>query len=211
MKSNAFNEFDVLYNAAGGLSLYTLDDIDTQDLGRVRRRQLQRVGHLQRQRRRPLHRRRAPRAHLQEDLRRPDRFADAGQPGRRRRRRRTPTWAGCAEPHRHQVHAETRLRLEAGAGAQPVRHRVARLQGRHVRSAHGPGRQPEQRRLADQAQGRQSGRSHRVRTGPQVEHERRPPADQCRPCSTPTTRTCRSLVRSRPTTPPATSTASPAR
>jgi iron complex outermembrane receptor protein len=30
MKSNAFNEFDVLYNAAGGLSLYTLDDIDTK-------------------------------------------------------------------------------------------------------------------------------------------------------------------------------------
>lgn len=29
MKANAFNEFDVLYNAAGGLSLYTLDDIDT--------------------------------------------------------------------------------------------------------------------------------------------------------------------------------------
>ena len=30
MKSNAFNEFDVLYNAAGGLSLYTRDDIDTK-------------------------------------------------------------------------------------------------------------------------------------------------------------------------------------
>ncbi|MES2757102.1 MAG: TonB-dependent receptor [Pseudomonadota bacterium] len=30
MKSNAFNEFDVLYNAAGGLSLYTKDDIDTK-------------------------------------------------------------------------------------------------------------------------------------------------------------------------------------
>jgi iron complex outermembrane receptor protein len=30
MKSNAFNEFDVLYNAAGGLSLYTLDDIDSK-------------------------------------------------------------------------------------------------------------------------------------------------------------------------------------
>jgi iron complex outermembrane receptor protein len=30
MKTNAFNEFDVLYNAAGGLSLYTLDDIDTK-------------------------------------------------------------------------------------------------------------------------------------------------------------------------------------
>jgi iron complex outermembrane receptor protein len=30
MKANAFNEFDVLYNAAGGLSLYTLDDIDTK-------------------------------------------------------------------------------------------------------------------------------------------------------------------------------------
>ena len=30
MKSNAFNEFDVLFNAAGGLSLYTLDDIDTK-------------------------------------------------------------------------------------------------------------------------------------------------------------------------------------
>ncbi|MDO9075130.1 MAG: TonB-dependent receptor [Rubrivivax sp.] len=29
MRANAFNEFDVLYNAAGGLSLYTLDDIDT--------------------------------------------------------------------------------------------------------------------------------------------------------------------------------------
>ncbi len=28
MKTNAFNEFDVLYNAAGGLALYTLDDID---------------------------------------------------------------------------------------------------------------------------------------------------------------------------------------
>ncbi len=30
MKANAFNEFDVLYNALGGLSLYTLDDIDTK-------------------------------------------------------------------------------------------------------------------------------------------------------------------------------------
>jgi iron complex outermembrane receptor protein len=30
MKANAFNEFDVLYNAAGGLSLYTLDDIDSK-------------------------------------------------------------------------------------------------------------------------------------------------------------------------------------
>ncbi len=30
MKANAFNEFDVLYNAAGGLSLYTMDDIDTR-------------------------------------------------------------------------------------------------------------------------------------------------------------------------------------
>jgi iron complex outermembrane receptor protein len=30
MKTKAFNEFDVLYNAAGGLSLYTLDDIDTK-------------------------------------------------------------------------------------------------------------------------------------------------------------------------------------
>jgi iron complex outermembrane receptor protein len=30
MKTNAFNEFDVLYNAAGGLSLYTLDDIDSK-------------------------------------------------------------------------------------------------------------------------------------------------------------------------------------
>ena len=30
MKANAFNEFDVLLNAAGGLSLYTLDDIDTK-------------------------------------------------------------------------------------------------------------------------------------------------------------------------------------
>ncbi len=30
MKANAFNEFDVLYNAAGGLALYTLDDIDTK-------------------------------------------------------------------------------------------------------------------------------------------------------------------------------------
>ncbi len=29
MKANAFNEFDVLYNVSGGLSLYTLDDIDT--------------------------------------------------------------------------------------------------------------------------------------------------------------------------------------
>jgi iron complex outermembrane receptor protein len=28
MKTNAFNEFDVLYNAAGGLALYTMDDID---------------------------------------------------------------------------------------------------------------------------------------------------------------------------------------
>ena len=30
MKTNAFNEFDVLYNAAGGLSLLTRDDIDTK-------------------------------------------------------------------------------------------------------------------------------------------------------------------------------------
>ena len=30
MKSNAFNEFDVLFNASGGLSLYTLDDVDTK-------------------------------------------------------------------------------------------------------------------------------------------------------------------------------------
>ncbi|GAB3471345.1 TonB-dependent receptor [Massilia terrae] len=30
MKANAFNEFDVLYNALGGLSLYTRDDIDTK-------------------------------------------------------------------------------------------------------------------------------------------------------------------------------------
>ena len=30
MKANAFNEFDVLANLAGGLSLYTLDDIDTK-------------------------------------------------------------------------------------------------------------------------------------------------------------------------------------
>ncbi len=30
MRANAFNEFDVLYNAAGGLSLYTRDDIDTR-------------------------------------------------------------------------------------------------------------------------------------------------------------------------------------
>lgn len=30
MKANAFNEFDVLYNALGGLSLYTMDDIDTK-------------------------------------------------------------------------------------------------------------------------------------------------------------------------------------
>ncbi len=30
MRTNAFNEFDVLYNAAGGLSLYTLDDIDSR-------------------------------------------------------------------------------------------------------------------------------------------------------------------------------------
>ncbi len=30
MKANAFNEFDVLFNAAGGLSLYTRDDIDTR-------------------------------------------------------------------------------------------------------------------------------------------------------------------------------------
>jgi iron complex outermembrane receptor protein len=30
MKSNAFNEFDVLFNAGGGLSLYTRDDIDSK-------------------------------------------------------------------------------------------------------------------------------------------------------------------------------------
>jgi iron complex outermembrane receptor protein len=30
MDSNAFNEFDVLFNAAGGLSLYTKDDIDSK-------------------------------------------------------------------------------------------------------------------------------------------------------------------------------------
>ncbi len=30
MKANAFNEFDVLFNAAGGLSLYTRDDIDSK-------------------------------------------------------------------------------------------------------------------------------------------------------------------------------------
>jgi iron complex outermembrane receptor protein len=30
MEANAFNEFDVLYNALGGLSLYTLDDVDTK-------------------------------------------------------------------------------------------------------------------------------------------------------------------------------------
>jgi iron complex outermembrane receptor protein len=30
MKANAFNEFDVLFNALGGLSLYTMDDIDTR-------------------------------------------------------------------------------------------------------------------------------------------------------------------------------------
>jgi len=30
MKTNAFNEFDVLYNAAGGLSLLTRDDIDSK-------------------------------------------------------------------------------------------------------------------------------------------------------------------------------------
>jgi iron complex outermembrane receptor protein len=30
MKANAFNEFDVLFNSAGGLSLYTLDDVDTR-------------------------------------------------------------------------------------------------------------------------------------------------------------------------------------
>jgi iron complex outermembrane receptor protein len=30
MKANAFNEFDVLYNAAGGLALYTLDDINSK-------------------------------------------------------------------------------------------------------------------------------------------------------------------------------------
>ena len=30
MRANAFNEFDVLYNALGGLSLYTRDDIDTK-------------------------------------------------------------------------------------------------------------------------------------------------------------------------------------
>ncbi len=30
MSANAFNEFDVLFNASGGLSLYTLDDIDTK-------------------------------------------------------------------------------------------------------------------------------------------------------------------------------------
>ncbi len=30
MKANAFNEFDVLFNASGGLSLYTLDDIDSK-------------------------------------------------------------------------------------------------------------------------------------------------------------------------------------
>jgi iron complex outermembrane receptor protein len=30
MKANAFNKFDVLYNAAGGLSLLTYDDIDTK-------------------------------------------------------------------------------------------------------------------------------------------------------------------------------------
>ena len=30
MKANAFNEFDALFNAAGGLSLYTRDDIDTK-------------------------------------------------------------------------------------------------------------------------------------------------------------------------------------
>ena len=30
MKANAFNEFDVLFNASGGLSLYTRDDVDTK-------------------------------------------------------------------------------------------------------------------------------------------------------------------------------------
>ena len=30
MKANAFNEFDVLYNAAGGLALYTLDNINSK-------------------------------------------------------------------------------------------------------------------------------------------------------------------------------------
>ncbi len=30
MRANAFNEFDVLFNALGGLSLYTRDDIDTK-------------------------------------------------------------------------------------------------------------------------------------------------------------------------------------
>ena len=30
MKANAFDEFDVLFNASGGLSLYTLDDFDTK-------------------------------------------------------------------------------------------------------------------------------------------------------------------------------------
>ncbi len=30
MKANAFNEFDVLFNASGGLALYTRDDIDTK-------------------------------------------------------------------------------------------------------------------------------------------------------------------------------------
>ncbi|MEP7261093.1 MAG: TonB-dependent receptor [Usitatibacter sp.] len=30
MRANAFNEFDVLFNASGGLSLYTRDDVDTE-------------------------------------------------------------------------------------------------------------------------------------------------------------------------------------
>ena len=30
MKTNAYNRFDVLYNAAGGLSLFTLDDVDSK-------------------------------------------------------------------------------------------------------------------------------------------------------------------------------------
>ena len=181
-----------------------------EDLGGVRRRELQRHAHVRRDPRRALHQRPAPGAHLQEDLPGPQRIADARQPERRRTAAQHRPEQERPRPHRHQVHAQGRARLEVRAGTEPVPHVRGRLQGRLLRSAHGPGRQPQQPHVAREAQGREARGGRDLRAGPEVRVRRRPHPDQRRRVLHATTRTSRSRARSPPTTPPETSPASPA-
>ena len=200
MKANAFNEFDVLYNAAGGLSLYTLDDIDSKTWA----------------------------AFADVSYNVSDTF-NVNLGGRytddeRRARIYKRTYLGLTgsptlgNPAAVGLAANTDLgpdalnrtdskftpKLGFGLKLSPEHNMYGTASQGFKGGMFDPRMDltgsggPTTAGIPGEAQRRQSGRSHRLRAGREVEHERRHACRPTRRCSSPSTRTCRSLVRSRP-------------